>query len=202
MIVPELPCRDDAEVGIDGYVAVVEDELAGRSEAPLVVGSSLGAVTACVFAARQPARALITVGGLIPLPGRRVGEDSAEMMQPAFASAVDPNPDRSTTFRPESAIELVFHESPPELAREAASRLRRQAARPFTEPCPFEALPDIPRRGIVVAPQDRLMRGEWLSRAVRERLDVEPTVLDGDHAPMLSEPDRLTELLLAPIDGT
>lgn len=41
------------------------------------------------------------------------------------------------------------------------------------------------------------MRPEWLDGAVRERLGVPPHVLDGDHAPMLSQPARLGELLLA-----
>lgn len=69
------------------------------------------------------------------------------------------------------------------------------------EPCPFEALPDVPRRGIVSS-TDRLLRPEWLARAARERLGVEPTPLDGDHAPMLSQPDKLAELLLALIPTT
>ena len=194
VVVPELPC-DDPDAGIERYVATVEADLAGMPEAPVVVGSSFGAVTACVFAARHPVRALVTVCGVVPRAGRAVGADAADMTQPAFAAAIDRNPDGTTTFRPQAARELVFHDSEPELAREAASRLRRQAALPFTEPCPFEALPDIPRRGIVSG-EDRLMRPEWLDRAVRERLGVEPHVLDGDHAPMLSQPARLATLLL------
>jgi pimeloyl-ACP methyl ester carboxylesterase len=199
VVVPELPC-DDPEAGIERYVAAVEADLTGTSESPVVVGSSFGAITACVFAARHPVRALITVCGVVPRPGRAVAEDAADMTQPAFAAALDPNPDGSTTFRPEAARELVFHDSDPELAQQAASRLRRQAARPLTEPCPFEAMPDVPRAGIVSA-VDRLLRPEWLDCAVRERLGVEPHVLDCDHAPMLSQPGRLAELLLAAASG-
>jgi len=195
VVVPELPC-DDPEAGIERYVATVEAELGEIPSPPVVVGSSVGAVTACVFASRHPVRALVTICGVVPRPGRAVGEDAGEMTQPAFASAVDPNPDGSTTFRPEAACELVFHESEPELAREAAARLRRQAALPLTEPCPFEAMPDVPRVGIVSG-EDRLLRPEWLDRAVRERLGVTPHDLGGDHAPMLSQPARLAEVLLA-----
>jgi pimeloyl-ACP methyl ester carboxylesterase len=132
----------------------------------------------------------VTANALVPRPGHAVAEDGADFPQPAFATAVAPNPDGSTTFRPEAALELVFRDS------EAASRLRRQAALPLTEPCPFEAMPDVPRVGIVSG-TDRLLRPEWLDRVVRERLGVEPTVLDGDHTPMLSQPDRFAELLLA-----
>jgi pimeloyl-ACP methyl ester carboxylesterase len=194
VVVPELPC-DDPAAGLERYVATVEAEVGEMPEAPVVVGSSLGAITACVFAARHPVRALVTVCGVVPRAGRAVAEDAAGMTQPAFAAALDPNPDGSTTFRPDAARELVFHESDPELARDAASRLRRQAALPLTEPCPFEVLPDVPRVGIV-SRVDRLLRPEWLDRAVRERLEVEPHVLDSDHTPMLSQPDRLAELLL------
>ena len=98
--------------------------------------------------------------------------------------------------RADAAVELVFHECEPALARQAAERLRPQAALPYTEKCPIERLPDVPRLGIV-APEDRLLKPEWLARAVRERLGVEPTELHGDHAPALSQPQRLAELVLA-----
>lgn len=199
VVVPELPC-DDPGAGIERYVSAVEAELAGMAEAPVVVGSSFGAVTACVFASRHQARALVTVNGVVPRAGRAPGEDAADMTQPAFAAAIEPNPDRTTTFPPEAAQELVFHESEPELAREAASRLRRQAALPLIEPCPFEALPNVPRMGIVSG-VDQLLKPEWLDRAVRERLGVTPHALDGDHAPMLSQPDRLAKLLLDELPG-
>jgi pimeloyl-ACP methyl ester carboxylesterase len=194
VVVPELPC-DDSKAGIERYVAVVDAALTDTSEQPVVVGSSLGAVTACVVAARRPVRALVTVCGVVPRARRAVAEDGATMTQPAFGAAVTPNPDGSTTFLPDAARDLVFHESEPELAREAASRLRPQAALPLTEPAPFEALPDVPRVG-VVSPVDRLLNPVWLDAAVRARLGVEPTVLSGDHAPMLSQPARLVEILL------
>ena len=194
VVVPELPC-DDLAAGIERYAAAVEAELEGRPEEPMVVGSSLGAVTACVVAARRPVRALVTVCGVVPAAGRAVGEDAADFSQPAFAAAVQGSADGSTTFPADAARELVFHDSDPEVAREAAARLRRQGPLPLVEPCPYDALPDVPRMGIV-SRVDRLVRPEWLARAVRERLGVEPVELDCDHAPMLSQPERIAELLL------
>ena len=194
VVVPDLPGHDPV-AGIERYVETVETAVGDRSDLPLVVGSSLGALTACVFAARHPVRALVTVCGVVPRPGRAVAEDAADMRQPAFDTAVDVNADGSTTFRPEAACELVFNESEPELAREAASRLRPQAALPYTEPCPYEALPNVPCLGLVSS-EDRLLRPEWLDRAVRERLGVTPLDLGGDHAPILSQPDRVAEVIL------
>lgn len=197
---PELPI-DDPEAGIERYVATVESAIEEEAaEPPLVVGSSLGAVTACAFAARHPVRALITVCGVIPRPRRAVAEDMADMPQPEFLQSIDPNPDGSTTFRPQAACEIVFNESEPELAREAAVRLRRQAGLPLTEPCPFDTMPDVPRVGITSS-EDRLLRPEWLEWAVRERLGVEPHVLAGDHTPMLSQPGRLADLLFVATGG-
>jgi pimeloyl-ACP methyl ester carboxylesterase len=200
VVVPELPV-DDPEAGIERYVATVESALEGRTEPPLVVGSSLGGVTACVFAARHPVRALVTVNAVVPWPRRAITADMADLPQPEFLQSIDYNPDGSTTFRPEAAVELVFHESEPEIAHEAAARLRRQAGLPFTEPCPFDALPDVPRMG-VTSGEDRLLRPEWLERAIRERLGIEPRLLPGDHTPMLSKPDRLAELLLEAANDT
>lgn len=199
VVVPELAC-DDPRAGIETYVATVEAALADADEPPLLVGSSLGALTACIVAARRPAHGLITVCGLIPNPGRAVAEDVGDASQPAFAAALQGNPDGTSTFPAPAAIELGFHDSDPELAREAAARLRRQAGLPLTEPCPIEAMPDVPRRGIV-APGERMLETAWLAGAVRERLGVEPVELAGDHTPMLSRPERLAEALLAPLEG-
>ena len=195
VVVPNLPI-DDVEAGIERYVETVEAAVDGRTEEPVVVGSSLGGVTATVFAARHPVRALVTVNAIVPRPGHAIAEEMGELPQPAFLESIDVNPDGSTTFRPQAAIEIVMHECEPELAQEAASRLRRQAAQPFTEPVPFEAMTDAPRVGIISG-RDKLLRPEWLESAVRDRLGVEPRVLDGDHVPMLSQPDRLAELLLS-----
>lgn len=195
VVVPELPC-DDPGAGIEEYVSVVEGHLDGGT--PLVVGSSLGAVTACVIAARRPVRGLVTVCGVVPEPGRSIVESSPGLATQAYLEGVDHTEHGTTIFRPDAARAIAFTDSPDELAEEAAARLRPQAARPFLEPCPIDAIPDVPRRGIT-SPDDLLVRPEWLMMAVRERLGVEPTELPGDHTPMLSRPERLAEALLAPL---
>jgi len=119
VVVPELPC-DDPEAGIERYVETVEAELAGNEDAPVVVGSSFGAVTACVFASRHPVRALVTVCGMVPQAGRPISEELADITQPAFAGAIDANSDGSTTFRPQAACELVF------TTASLSSRVRRR----------------------------------------------------------------------------
>lgn len=196
VVVPELPC-DDPRAGIEDYVAVVESHLDG-GEDPLVVGSSLGAVTACVVAARRPVRGLVTVCGIVPEPGRSIVEGSEPITCPEYGQGIDNRPDGTTVFRPDAARAIAFTDSEDDLAEEAARRLRPQAALPFTERCPIDAMPEVPRRGIT-AREDRLVRPEWLRAAVRGRLGVEPTELPSDHTPMLSQPARLAEVLLAPM---
>ena len=193
VVVPELPI-DDPGAGLEQYAATVEAEFGDREEPPLVVGSSFGAVTACIVASRRAVRGLVTVCGIVPRPGEAVAADSG-ITQSAYNEAIEWGADGTTTFPPRAACEIAFNDSDPDLAQDAASRLRRQGVLPFTEPCPLEAMPDVPRRGIV-AEGDRLVRPEWLAGAVRERLGVDPVKLPGDHTPMLSRPAELADLLL------
>ena len=97
VVAPQLP-GDDPSAGLEEYAAAVQTALPDGSEPPLVVGSSLGAVTACVVAARRPVRALVTVCGVIPLPGGRLADETSEMTQPAYSDAAVRHADGSTTF--------------------------------------------------------------------------------------------------------
>lgn len=194
VVAPRLPI-DDPRAGIEAYVEAVEAAIDPSAGPPLLVGSSFGAVSACVIAARREVHGLATVCGLVPEPGRSTAETAKGAMHPAYAKGIDQHPDGTITLRPDAACAIAFDGSAPEVAREAASHLRPQGLRPFAEPCPIEAMPKVPRRGITAA-DDRMVRAEWQADVVRDRLGVEPTVLPGDHTPMLSQPARLAELLL------
>jgi hypothetical protein len=42
-----------------------------------------------------------------------------------------------------------------------------------------------------------MIRPEWSRAAARARLGVEPVELPGGHSPMLADPERLTDALIA-----
>ena len=71
-----------------------------------------------------------------------------------------------------------------------------QADRPFGEPWPLDGWPDVPTR-VIACRHDRLFPLEFMKRLSRERLGVEPDVIDSGHLPALSRPDELAALLEA-----
>ena len=84
----------------------------------------------------------------------------------------------------------------PVLMEEATALLRPQFLTPFTERCPLDALPDVPRRYILCS-EDHIVSPEWSRRVARDRLGVEPVELPGSHLPMASRPGDLAEALLS-----
>jgi hypothetical protein len=85
---------------------------------------------------------------------------------------------------------------PRALAHERFDRLRAQSTRPYSEPCPLDALPDVPARYVMCA-DDRLMNNVYWRTAVPERLGVDPIVVGGGHSPMAARADEIVKLLTA-----
>jgi pimeloyl-ACP methyl ester carboxylesterase len=48
----------------------------------------------------------------------------------------------------------------------------------------------------IVASEDRTIQPQWQRRMASERLDVEPIEIASGHAPNVSQPDRLAEILV------
>ena len=65
---PDLPC-DNSTASLDDYAAAVAAAAAGRRDL-VIVGQSYGAFTATLAASRLPARLLVLLGGMIPVPGQ------------------------------------------------------------------------------------------------------------------------------------
>ena len=90
-----------------------------------------------------------------------------------------------------------MHDVPPEVVAAAFERGEpRQAGTPFGQPWPLDAWPDVPTR-VIAGARDRLLPLDFLRRVSRERLGVEPEVVDAGHLPALARPDELTERLIA-----
>ena len=110
------------------------------------------------------------------------------MFCPGFAG-VDPTKDDKL------ALQYLFHDCTPEVARWALSTLRLMYAREaMSEACPLKRWPVTPCTYISCR-GDRAINPAWWENAARERLGVEPVVMDGGHAPYVSRPSQLAEIL-------
>jgi pimeloyl-ACP methyl ester carboxylesterase len=70
-IAPDLPCDND-HASLDDYADTVT-RAAGRQDL-VIVGQSYGGFTATLAASRLPARLLVLLAGMIPVPGETPGD--------------------------------------------------------------------------------------------------------------------------------
>jgi pimeloyl-ACP methyl ester carboxylesterase len=195
----DLPC-DDVAATFEDYASVVVDSLRDAGDDVVVVGHSLGGLTAPLVAARRPVRRVDILCGLIPEPGLSLVEQLArepEMLVPGYRQEQDLDV-QGRSFFPEQdvAIARLYPDCEPATARAAYARLRPQARTPQKVPCRLDALPDVAWRSIVGA-EDRVVAPGWSRRAARARLGVEAVELPGGHSPMLARPAALAAALLA-----
>ena len=186
VVAMDLPV-DDESAGLQTYAGVVVDAVERASDGGdrsgiVVVAQSFGGYIAPLVAARIPVDLIILVAGMVPSPG-----ESASDMFAATGYRQEEQDDSSD-------IAVFLHDVDPELAREALSRGKDQADKPFEEPWPLERWPDVPVR-YVLCRNDRLFPPDWTRRVVRERLGIVPLEIDSGHSPALSRPVELTDLL-------
>jgi pimeloyl-ACP methyl ester carboxylesterase len=192
-IAVDLPA-DDPDAGYDAYVATVLNAFDGvDGDELVVVGHSLGGLTASVVAASRPVRHLVLLCALVPDPGLPL--QSAEAVVDGFGGAIAVHDDGSTSWPVDAATAIFFHDCDPALAAWAASNLRRQAVRLMMEPCPLEAMPAVPMT-YVLGTEERAIDPAW-SRAAAARLGAAVVELPGGHSPFLARPAALADVLSA-----
>jgi pimeloyl-ACP methyl ester carboxylesterase len=180
----DLPC-DDESAGLSDYTDTVVEAIGDRTELVLVA-QSFGAFTAPLVCARLPVELMVLVAGMVPLPGEK-GEDWSA--NTGYESAA-----REQDADDNSEIAVFYHDIAPALAAEALSRGRDQAETPGLEPWPLDAWPDVPTKYLLCR-DDRLFPAGWMRGVVRERLGITPDEIDGGHCPALSRPKELAERL-------
>lgn len=176
----DLPA-DDETAGLATYADRIVDAIANRRDL-IVVGMSFGGYTAPLVCARVRANLLVLVAAMIPVPG----ESAAEM----FANTgyqQEPQADPSD-------IAVFLHDVPIELAEEALTKGQAQTARPFHEPWPLAAWPNVPTR-YVLARNDRLFPATWVRQVAHDRLGIVPDEIVSGHCVSLSRPHELVALL-------
>lgn len=191
----DLPI-EDPDAGTEAYVdAIVQGAAADRGPLTLV-GHSMGGLVLPVAAERLPVEHLVYLCALLPQPGRNVMDQYAaepDMTGESQASFVIDDLGRVTV--PDADAKRVFyHDCDDDIASWAVARLRPQAGRMGSEPCPLEAMPELPT-SYVMCTEDRALPPAWSRRAVPERLGITPIEIPGSHSPFLSRPKHLATLI-------
>jgi pimeloyl-ACP methyl ester carboxylesterase len=183
VVAPDLPSGDD-RCDFDDYAAVVVDALDGYDGELIVVGQSMGGFTAPIVCAQVPARLLVLVAAMVPLPGEVAG---AWWDNTGWTAARGNNP--------VDVMHDFFHDVPADVTAAAMARGERaQSGTPFAKPWPLAAWPAVPTR-FLLCRDDRFFPADFQRRVVRERLGIAPDEMDGGHLPALAHPDELVDRL-------
>jgi pimeloyl-ACP methyl ester carboxylesterase len=186
-IAVDLPAADES-AGLAQYADAVVDAARGHGEVVLVA-QSMGGFTAPLVCSRLPVTELVLVNAMIPSPGETAGDWWANTGQEKARRELDEREGRS----PDAPFDLrvgFFHDVPADITAEGLAGATDQASRPFTEPWPLDAWPDVPIRAFS-GRDDRLFPVDFQIRVARERLGLTPQVLPGGHLVALSRPEEL-----------
>jgi pimeloyl-ACP methyl ester carboxylesterase len=131
---------------------------------------------------------------MIPAPGESLGEWWSSSGQTAAQREQDVRDGRDPDA-PFDVMTAFFHDVSQEIVDEAFARGEPlQSDTPFEQPWPLEEWPPVPTR-VLAGRHDRLFPLEFMRRLARERLGVEPDVIDSGHLPALSRPEELAQRL-------
>lgn len=190
-IAVDLPAGD-ASAGLDSYVSAVLEAIGARTGA-IVVGQSMGGLTAPIVAKKTGAAAIVLLNAMIPNPGEPGGAWWENTGQP---QAMRENAQRIglPDLSMDDQVRLFGHDLPADLFAEAGRRVQPQVGRPFGDPWPLEHWPNIPTR-VITGRDDRLFPAEFQQRIARERLGITPELIDGGHLAALSHPRQVAQKL-------
>lgn len=190
-IAVELPAGDDS-AGLAAYA----DAVVRSVDVPgpvTVVAQSMGGLVAPLVCDRLDVEQIVLVNAMTPAPGETGNDWWVNTGQDAAARAYAEQQGRDpASFDP---WELFSHDADPELLAEAkAAPEGAQSGRPFEDPWPLAAWPDVPTR-FLAAREDRLFPLDFQRRIVAERLGLEAEVTPGGHLNSLTRPVAIAGLL-------
>jgi pimeloyl-ACP methyl ester carboxylesterase len=186
----DLPAGDDT-AGLARYAEAVLQAIGGSPARPLVVvGQSMGGLSAPLLCDRVPVDLLVLVNAMVPRPGESGGEWwTATGQGEAAAEAAARN------GWPDDEDAVFFHDVPADVTAAAGSQPFEQSGTPFTEPWPLPAWPQVPTR-VVAGRDDRLFPLEFQRRVATERLGLPVDEVPGGHLVALSRPAELADRLV------
>ncbi len=158
----------------------------------VLVAQSFAGFSAPLAVTRLGARAIVLLNAMTPSPGERPGDWWEATGQSEAAAVYAVAEGRDPAF---SVEEYFLHDLPADVIEGLMRTVPQQADRPFADPWPLPAWPDVPTR-FVAARHDRLFPLDFQRRVVAERLGIDVEEVDGGHLVALSRPDELVAVLL------
>jgi pimeloyl-ACP methyl ester carboxylesterase len=194
-IAPDLPCDNDT-ASLDDYAATVTAAATGQQDL-VIVGQSYGAFTAALAASQLPARLLVLLAGMIPVPGESPGQWWANT---GYQRAVEEQArlDGGKTGHDDPLISF-YNGVPRPLAEEALRRGRGESSVVWDTPWPLDGWPDVPTR-LILCQDDQFFPAAFMRRVAQQRLGTVPDKVPGCHCAALSHPRELSELLVSYLD--
>lgn len=196
-VAPDLPATDRS-AGAARCAQAAASAVPGGASDVIVVGHSMGGLTAPVVATVIPVRRVVYLAALIPQPGRSFDDVSwhdARINAP-YAAQTHPmaSEDGSASVPLARATEVFFHDCGWEQARWAWSLMRPQQWRILQEPCPLDRMPPV-ENAFIACRQDRVVNPDWVQAVARERFAQDAIAIDGGHSPFIARPEELAEIL-------
>jgi len=186
----DLP-SGDSPAGMSEFADLVVQHVR-PGERTVLVAQSMGAFVAPRVAERVPVELIILVAPMIPAPGETGGEWWANTRQEdaARALALREGRDPDAPFDP---AEVFLHDVPREVQETLlAGGERTPTAASFATRWNAKQWPQVPVR-VLAGRFDRFFPLDFVQRLARERLGVEPDVMDSGHLPALGHPAELAE---------
>ena len=186
----DLPA-DDETAGLAAYVDTVV-AAAGRGSPLVVVAQSLGGLTAPLVCVRLLVDLLVLVNAMVPLPGETGGDWWTVTGQRAARVAYWER--EGIDGDPEDDAVMYFHDVPADVTAAAMQQPFAQSGRPFADPWPLSAWPDVPTK-VVVGRDDRVFPAEFQRRIAAVRLGLTVDEVPGGHLMALARPVELADRL-------
>jgi pimeloyl-ACP methyl ester carboxylesterase len=192
VIAPDLPMADE-DAGFDEYTDTVVAAIGDRRDL-VVVAQSMGGFTGPMVCDRLPVDLLVLVSAMTPKPGETAGEwwdatGQTRAMQEYAAREGRPMGDYPDVRRD------FFHDVAPEVTEAVFARPQMAMADAIWEkPWPLKAWPSVPTR-FLAGRYDRMFPLEFQRRVVRDRLGIDPDVIDTGHLAALARPDEFVARL-------
>jgi pimeloyl-ACP methyl ester carboxylesterase len=157
-----------------------------------------------LVAARRPVRHLVFVCAFVPYVGRSLDDQLREepgTFNPAVSECLRLDAEsRILWVDDDLARAFMYADCDKATSSAAIKRLRPHSSFPGSVQCSLTEFPDVPCTSVICS-EDLCIGAERARRVARDRIGAEIVELPGGHAPFLSRPQALADVLLRIADG-